>query len=282
MKNTFKIFGLMLLAGTLAFSSCKDDEETTPGVNPETGKTQFTITATSNNDAWGTVSGGGTYDTGAAVTLTATANAGYTFVNWNTGATNNPLVFAATENATYTANFAEQAGVSVTYGSTNWNAQYINGQYSPSQKAFIIATTQATDPQSYPKAYIGFQWEGDATTGSFNGTSTVNVEESTATKGNPYMWYFTSADNAMTLGGNPCGDWWDKTMTLNITAFDATALTISLVANATMGNLNQCISGTQWDNVETCDMTMQATNVNLTNAGKSLFVSKTAEKLAAL
>lgn len=41
-----------------------------------------TIGASSSSAAMGTVAGAGTYDSGASCTLTATANAGYYFVNW--------------------------------------------------------------------------------------------------------------------------------------------------------------------------------------------------------
>jgi hypothetical protein len=43
---------------------------------------KYTIVATSNNTDWGKVSGGGMYEHGQSATLTATANAGYRFVEW--------------------------------------------------------------------------------------------------------------------------------------------------------------------------------------------------------
>ena len=42
----------------------------------------YTINATANPTAGGTVSGAGNYDYGTNATLTATANTGYTFTNW--------------------------------------------------------------------------------------------------------------------------------------------------------------------------------------------------------
>ena len=64
------------------------------------------ITTNVSPENSGTVTGGGEYLEGQTVTLTASANQGYSFVNWNTGSTDNPLIFTATTNATYTANFA--------------------------------------------------------------------------------------------------------------------------------------------------------------------------------
>ena len=70
-----------------------------------TPQTQYTITANSNNSSWGTVTGGGTYNSGATVTLTAMANTGYHFVQWQDGNTQNPRTITVTGNATYTATF---------------------------------------------------------------------------------------------------------------------------------------------------------------------------------
>ncbi len=64
-----------------------------------------TVTVETNNNTYGTVSGGGTYDNHAEVTITATPNCGYRFVRWNDGNADNPRTITATENATYTATF---------------------------------------------------------------------------------------------------------------------------------------------------------------------------------
>lgn len=65
----------------------------------------YTLTVTSNNTTYGTVTGGGTYDVGASATLTATPNTGYRFVKWNDDNTDNPRTVTVTGNATYTATF---------------------------------------------------------------------------------------------------------------------------------------------------------------------------------
>ena len=67
--------------------------------------TQYTITANANPTAGGTVSGAGTYYENGTCTLTATANTGYTFTQWQDGNTDNPRTITVTGNATYTANF---------------------------------------------------------------------------------------------------------------------------------------------------------------------------------
>ena len=65
----------------------------------------ITITVASGNDSIGTVSGGGEYEFGAEVTITATAYEGYRFVSWNDGNTDNPHTITVTEDATYIATF---------------------------------------------------------------------------------------------------------------------------------------------------------------------------------
>ncbi len=64
------------------------------------------ITATVNNPAWGTVSGGGEYAVGTSVQLNAIPYAGYLFEHWSTGSTTNPLTVTASTNMTYTAVFS--------------------------------------------------------------------------------------------------------------------------------------------------------------------------------
>ena len=69
----------------------------------------YEITVISNPTDGGTVTGTGTYAHGASVTLTATANEGYTFVNWTKDGnvvSNSPnYAITVTEDATYVANF---------------------------------------------------------------------------------------------------------------------------------------------------------------------------------
>ena len=66
---------------------------------------QWTITVTANDDSMGTVSGGGTYDEGAEVTITATPNATYRFVKWSDDVTDDTRTFSAAENLTLQAIF---------------------------------------------------------------------------------------------------------------------------------------------------------------------------------
>ena len=74
--------------------------------------TNYTITATANPTNGGSVDGGGTYASGSTCTLRATANSGYTFVNWTKNgtqvSTNPNYSFTVTGNASYVANFEQE------------------------------------------------------------------------------------------------------------------------------------------------------------------------------
>ncbi|MBQ6276932.1 MAG: leucine-rich repeat domain-containing protein [Bacteroidales bacterium] len=70
---------------------------------------QYTITVLSNNDAYGSVTGGGTYDESSDVIIMAMPNQGYRFVSWNDNITDNPRTITVTSDSTFVANFeAEQ------------------------------------------------------------------------------------------------------------------------------------------------------------------------------
>ena len=69
------------------------------------GVVEYTITATSANPAWGTVTGGGTYEQGQTATLRANPAEGYCFKQWQDGNTQNPRTITVTGDATYTATF---------------------------------------------------------------------------------------------------------------------------------------------------------------------------------
>ena len=70
---------------------------------------QYTVTLSSNPLAGGTTNGGGTFNSGSSVTVTATANAGYVFTNWTEGgnevSTNGSYTFTISGNRILVANF---------------------------------------------------------------------------------------------------------------------------------------------------------------------------------
>ncbi len=109
--------------------------------------TQYTITVTSANPTMGTVTGGGTYNEGATATLTATANNGYHFTQWQDGNTQNPRTVTVTGNATYTASFEAnpptQYTITVTSANPTMGTVTGGGTYNDGATATLTAMPNA-------------------------------------------------------------------------------------------------------------------------------------------
>ena len=67
----------------------------------------YTIIVLSNNDAYGFVSEGGTFEEGTVYTIGAMPNDGYRFVSWNDGNTENPRTITVTRDSTFVAIFRD-------------------------------------------------------------------------------------------------------------------------------------------------------------------------------
>ncbi len=118
------------------------------GCDPVDPDIQYTITVSASPTEGGTVSGGGSYNKGAAVTLTASPNTGYNFQNWTEGTTSvnshSTYIFIATSDRTLSANFQRstdpdpgdqitdprdgQTYSVVTIGTQVWMAENLNFQ----------------------------------------------------------------------------------------------------------------------------------------------------------
>ena len=78
------------------------------------GTTSYTISVSANPASGGTVSGGGSYQSGTSVTVSATANSGYIFDHWTENnsqvSTNASYTFTVNSNRTLVANFTQTGG----------------------------------------------------------------------------------------------------------------------------------------------------------------------------
>ena len=61
---------------------------------------EYTVTVNSNNETWGTVTGSGTYASGATATLAAIPATDCFFVKWNDDVTDNPRTITVTKDIT--------------------------------------------------------------------------------------------------------------------------------------------------------------------------------------
>ena len=263
MKNIFKLFSLMLVAGTVMVSCDK------PNNNPTHQTPKYTITVNANNDAYGTVTGGGVYDSAATATLTATANEGYKFVKWNDDNANNPRIVTVTSNATYTANFEELAGVNVTFGDVNWAAQYVNCQYlgRGNVGAIQVAAAQTTSSTQMPIVQMLYYFDGAPATGTYTGN--VGFSQGVTMEG-VQLWYFESTGLTLQYqdgSEQTIGDWWGTDVTLNITKLEADAMLLSCVANATMAHGAELLENNyNWAACTRRPFTLNVINQSMTNA----------------
>ncbi len=263
MKRFLSVICMALLAGGMIFTSCTKN---------------FTITVNSNNDAWGTVTGTGTYADGATATLTATPNAGYEFEKWQDGNTENPRTITVSADETYTAYFkAVVPGVKVTFNGTNWDANSIQSQYYTEYSVWDVYSAQ-NDGGSLPIA--------DVATSVLSGSSSATADSQTGELGGDFLWveYYNESylqDN----NGTYYGDYWAKNVTCAVSAFDATALTLSANVNATMFSALEAFVASAGavgvDAASTAPMTVKITNVEL-SAAKGKPAKKVVGKLVAV
>ena len=163
-------------------------------VSVEEAIAQYTITANANNAAWGTVSGGGTYNAGATCTLTATPASGYQFESWKKNgsvvSTNPSYSFTVTENATYTAYFAETPVnyYTITTNVTPSGAGTVTGGGTFTEGSTITLTATAN------AGYTFSQWQDG---------NTQNPRTITVTANATYTATFTQDNYVITVSANP-------------------------------------------------------------------------------
>jgi hypothetical protein len=259
MKKVFVVLCMAVLAGGMIFTSCTKS---------------FTITVTSNNDAWGTVSGGGTYAMNAEAVLKATPAEGYEFEKWNDGNTESTRVITVTANESYVAYFKAvtpdpgpgpqpQVGeVKVTFNNEVWDASTISGRWLTNYQFWDVYAMETSN--SFPIA--------DVATGIMNGSQSATAESQYGELDGDFQWveyYYETylQDNS----GNYYGDFWAKNVTCNVTAFDATALTLTSNVSATMFSAYEAfVDGVGVDAASTAPMTVNINAVSLTSAKGSL------------
>ena len=233
----------------------------------QAGTTYYTVsTYVSPNDA-GTVSGAGTYPAGASLTLTATANQGYTFDHWNDGSTQNPRTITVNNNMSFTAYFTSgQYTITVLANPTEGGTVSGGGNFAYGAHTFINAVAnqgyeflQWSDGSMLNPRYITVT--GDATyTALFHvkgeDTFTITVVSADETMGQAYGGGIFSAGQqvqiaAMANSGYTFSHWNDSntenprtiivngnaTYTAYFTQNPATTHTINLICNTSEGTL---------------------------------------------
>ena len=133
---------------------------------------EYTVSVSANPSTGGTVTGGGTYQQGGQCTVTATANEGYTFVNWtengNEVSTNASITFIVNSDRTLVANFTIKSyTISVSANPSNGGTVSGGGNYNHGQSCTVIATAAS--------GYSFTNWTENGNVVSNNANYTFNV-----------------------------------------------------------------------------------------------------------
>ncbi|MFD2516359.1 InlB B-repeat-containing protein [Salinimicrobium flavum] len=195
-SQTFKVNGTSALAGTITYSESTAFFTPSADLLPNTTYTgtvttgikdplgsalqenyvwSFTtvpqITVTASPETSGTVTGSGTFDNGAIVTVAATPNEGFVFTNWTVGdkvvSTSSSYQFEMDGNIAIVANFAEVASGNfrinlssspVAGGTTNGSGQFdensvVTVSALPNQGYFFVNWTEGETVASTSASY---------------------------------------------------------------------------------------------------------------------------------
>ena len=150
---------------------------------------QYTITVESNNDSYGTVTGGGTFGYGEVISISATPNQHYKLDYWNDNITANERSIMVTKNETYTAHFTlcDQYTITVLAENDSYGTVSGNGTFYEGETAQISASAKP--------GYLFKCWSD----GNTSDTRTVTVTKNrtyTATFYTPYVYTLHSGYNA--------------------------------------------------------------------------------------
>lgn len=101
----------------------------------------YTVSAVSSDSDFGSVSGGGKYNYGTTIYLTATPTTGHCFSKWHDGDTSNPRKVTVSENTTYTADFVKNKyTITVNASESYMGTTTGSGTYDYGSKVTIAAS----------------------------------------------------------------------------------------------------------------------------------------------
>ena len=141
----------------------------------ETGGCTHQISVLANPSNGGAVSGGGTYNSGANCTVTASPNSNYSFINWTEGgtqvSTNSSYTFTVIGDRTLTANFQYQQPSTYTINASadpaNGGTISGAGTYTQGQTCALVASAN--------NGYVFVNWTENGTQVSTNPTYSFTV-----------------------------------------------------------------------------------------------------------
>ena len=144
----------------------------------------YTVSVSSANTSIGTVSGGGTYEEGSTVTVTATPKSGYKFTKWSDGTTKNPYTFTVTKDISLIAYFEKESS-SGTY------------EITCEEAAEIAASLPHNTPTAETYTVIGYVTETD---GVISREQQRFWMADTPNGGNVFQSYWGNVTEAVSVG----------------------------------------------------------------------------------
>ena len=156
----------------------------------------YEITASANPAEGGTVEGDGIYDYGATATLTATANEGYTFVNWtrtdgSVASEEASFSFEVTESGDFVANFSLNSyDITVSANPADGGTVDGGGTFNHGETATLTAEAN--------ESFFFINWIKDGNIVSNDATYTFTV-----TEGGDYVANFSHNIYVITATANP-------------------------------------------------------------------------------
>ena len=200
---------------------------------------QYTITANANNNAWGSVSGGGVYDAGATCTLTAIPVSSYLFECWKKNnivvSTNPSYSFIVTENATYTAYFSETP---VTYYTITTNVSPVGSGTVTGGGTYAEGTT-VTLTANANTGYSFIRWQDE---------NTQNPRSITVTNSATYTAYFEQEEPLQPPAGDTVYIVYNGNSVTVTNPFSNTGVSVTnsgadVTVSSTMANVPYVVSG---------------------------------------
>ncbi len=260
MKRFLSVICMALLAGGMIFTSCTKN---------------WTVTVKSNNDAWGTVTGGGTFADGATTTIQATPAQGYQFVKWDDGVKDNPRTLIVSANVNLTAEFAAipvEPGVKVTFNNAVWDAKQVAGAYYEDRGAWDVFAAKVSSSELPLVECAAF---ADAVGTYSDATTDGQTFQNQVIAFCEYYDAHILQDEEETT----YGDWWAKSANIEVSSFDILNMTITANVGATMFDAYTAfVEGQGFAAAPTAPMTMKVTEVNMQSAKGNL--KKVSTKLA--
>ncbi|MFX4262441.1 InlB B-repeat-containing protein [Pelotomaculum propionicicum] len=210
--GTYAVTGDFTPNDTVNYTSLDDASAGTFTINQLTVTHTVTVTVAADSTAGGWVSGEGTFEEGAIVTVTATVNAGYSFVNWteNDAEVSTSAVYEfimGTADRTLVAHFALIPTYNVSVSASPAEGGSVSGGGSYAEGARVTVTAAANPGYSF-----------------VNWTEGSNAVSTKAT----YRFTMGTADRNLTANFQAAAPGWPKGIRLSATAVTSNSVTLTL------------------------------------------------------